>query len=121
MKGFKVHMKKLGKCMKYNFKNKVAMITGAGSGIGQATSILLARYGCNLCLVDLNAENLKQTCKLIDHSVEILSEIGDVTDTVFMQNCIKNIRQKFQRLDFAFNNAGMAAPTKSLIELDFET
>ncbi|WP_353142174.1 SDR family NAD(P)-dependent oxidoreductase [Acinetobacter pragensis] len=106
--------------MKYNFENKVAMITGAGSGIGQAASLLLASYGCNLCLVDLNEENLSQTKARIKQDVEILIKVGDVTDTVFLKQCVDVIDDKFKRLDFAFNNAGMASAALSIADLEIE-
>ena len=44
-----------------NFKNKVAAITGAGSGIGQQLAILLAKQGCHLSLSDINEKGLAQT------------------------------------------------------------
>ncbi len=44
-----------------NFKNKVAAITGAGSGIGQQLAVLLAKQGCHLSLSDVNAQGLAQT------------------------------------------------------------
>lgn len=106
--------------MKYNFKNKVAMITGAGSGIGQATSLLLASYGCNLCLIDLNEEKLIQTKAKITQNTDVLLKVGDVTDTVFLKQCVDAIDVAFKRLDLAFNNAGMASAILSIADLEVE-
>ena len=51
-----------------NFKNKVAAITGAGSGIGQQLAILLAKQGCHLSLSDINEKGLAQTVELVKHN-----------------------------------------------------
>ncbi|WP_410969472.1 SDR family NAD(P)-dependent oxidoreductase, partial [Salmonella sp. SAL04284] len=48
-----------------NFKNKVAAITGAGSGIGQQLAILLAKQGCHLSLSDINEKGLEKTVELL--------------------------------------------------------
>lgn len=107
--------------MQYHFENKVAMVTGAGSGIGQAASILLAKYGCKLCLIDINQNHLAETVRLIGSHVDILLQVGDVSNVEFMQSCIKQIDQHFSGLDFAFNNAGIASPVKSIADLSIET
>src|SRR5690606_3912472 len=51
-----------------NFKNKVAAITGAGSGIGQQLAVLLAQQGCHLALSDINEQGLAQTVELLQGS-----------------------------------------------------
>ena len=106
--------------MQYHFKNKVAMVTGAGSGIGQAVSILLAKHGCKLCLIDLNEVALDETLRLSGSQTDILIQVGDVSNVEFIQSCIQQIDQQFSRLDFAFNNAGISSPIKSITDLSME-
>ncbi len=109
-----------GFTMKYNFSDKVAMVTGAGSGIGQAVSLLLAQYNCALCLVDLSQENLDKTLAQLPNNQNVIIKIGDVSDPVFLEQCVNEIAKHFQRLDFAFNNAGMASPALSVSELPID-
>ncbi len=107
--------------MQYHFENKVAMVTGAGSGIGQAVSILLAKHGCKLCLIDINQVQLDETVGLIGSQTDILIQVGDVSNIEFIQSCIEQIDQKFSDLDFVFNNAEIASPVKSIADLSIAT
>lgn len=98
-----------------NFKNKVAVITGAGSGIGQALAIELAQKGCHLALSDLNEEGLFKTKSLIDsHSsgVSVKTYILDVANRAAFIDHAQQISQDFDQINMIFNNAGVALSAK---------
>ncbi|MFA5286170.1 MAG: SDR family NAD(P)-dependent oxidoreductase, partial [Smithellaceae bacterium] len=62
-----------------NLKNKVAAITGAGSGIGRMLALGLAAESCHLAISDVNAAGLKETEKLIGKGVKVSTHIVDVS------------------------------------------
>ena len=64
-----------------DFNNKVAVITGAGGGIGGALAKALARRGCHLALVDYNPDMLEKTLStLTERKVKLSTHLADVTD-----------------------------------------
>lgn len=88
--------------------NKVAIITGASSGIGAATAVLFSKLGAKLVLHGRNEENLKKVvedCK--QHATEPLLVLGDVTDTSTNEKLIEQTLNHFGRLDILVNNAGI--------------
>lgn len=98
------------------FADKVVLITGAGSGIGRATSIKLSFLGATLALTDINSPNLTQTlsnCHIGDH-------IDSVFDIGSSGNCnafITAIMEKFGKIEHVFNCAGInptTLPTDSI-------
>lgn len=92
-----------------DFKNKVAAITGAGSGIGQQLAILLAQAGCHLALSDKNASGLMQTVELLQGSgVHITTQVLDVSDRLAMQAWAEATVEKHGTVHLIFNNAGVA-------------
>ena len=102
------------------FKNKIAMITGAASGIGFAVASKLADEGAVVCLVDKNYEKTQQAADALQQKTEVLSFIGDITDPKFVEHCLASIEKQYGRLDVAFNNAGIAAPPQSIDEVDID-
>jgi NAD(P)-dependent dehydrogenase (short-subunit alcohol dehydrogenase family) len=97
---------------------KIAMITGAGSGVGRAVAKTLARRGWRLALVGRNQDALAETQKLL--SGDHLVAPADVGDTAQVKAVFEKIRDKFGRLDMLFNNAGMGTPAIPIEDLSFE-
>ncbi|XP_043932575.1 3-oxoacyl-[acyl-carrier-protein] reductase FabG-like [Protopterus annectens] len=96
-------------CKVLSLHGKVALITGASSGIGAATSILFSKLGAKLILNGRNVEGLKETAKLCDEAnkEKIFLVPGDVTDETVVEHIIKESITKFGQLDVLINNAGI--------------
>lgn len=89
-------------------KDKIAFITGAGSGIGRATALLLAQQGASVCLVDLNNNRSESVEQQIHHSGgESLFIDTDVSDPERMQQAYQTAIDHFGRIDIIFANAGI--------------
>jgi NAD(P)-dependent dehydrogenase (short-subunit alcohol dehydrogenase family) len=87
---------------------KVALITGAGSGIGQATSRIFAREGAKLVLADVVEEGGNRTLKMVqDLGAEAIFVRCDVSQWNDVEGAVKKAVQAFGRIDCAFNNAGI--------------
>lgn len=93
-----------------NFKDKVAAITGAGSGIGRALAIDLAGRGCNLALSDVNLEGLAETVRLAQEvgRVTITSQKLDVANRQDVHAWADKVVADHGSVNLIFNNAGVA-------------
>lgn len=92
-----------------SFANKVAAITGAGSGIGRALALELARRGCHLALSDVNEETLGQSAERArQFGVEVSQACVDVSDAGAMQAWAEHVVAEHGRVNLIFNNAGVA-------------
>lgn len=93
-----------------NFKNKVAAITGAGSGIGQQLAILLAKQGCHLSLSDINEKGLQQTVELLKpySDITVTTKKLDVSDREAVKQWAQETVQDHGSVNLIFNNAGVA-------------
>ncbi|MBU3054806.1 SDR family NAD(P)-dependent oxidoreductase [Pseudomonas indica] len=92
-----------------SFENKVAAITGAGSGIGRALAYALARQGCHLALSDVNVEGLAETASRARQlGVQVTETRVDVADRAAMQAWADQVALDHGRVNLIFNNAGVA-------------
>lgn len=88
---------------------KLALVTGAGSGIGRATAILLGQLGARVIICDRNPTSLQETATLLQNNgVEVYSETADVADWQAMQALATRVHNKHGALDILVNNAGVA-------------
>lgn len=98
--------------------NKVAIVTGASSGIGRATALLFADQGAKVVVAARRkAELEKLVAEIVDAGGEAVAMAGDVTDELYAKTLVDTAVKHYGGLDIAFNNAGSAghmAPTEDL-------
>lgn len=98
--------------------NKVALITGSGSGMGRASAMLFAQEGARISVVDTDKKGGEQTAELIKqkdgNAVFIQADVSKADDADKM---IKTTVDNFGKLDILFNNAGIPMPFTSLEEV----
>jgi 3(or 17)beta-hydroxysteroid dehydrogenase len=93
--------------------DKVAIITGAASGIGRATAVLLAEQGAKIVVADLDEQGAKATVEIITAAGGVaVSQRLDVTSETDWEQCVALVEKEFARLDILVNSAGIsfAAP-----------
>lgn len=100
--------------------SQVALVTGAGSGIGRAAALAFAARGARVVVADLDIEAAQSTVAMIaderrSHAVEV-----DVTSAVGVERMVQESVDRFGRLDTAFNNAGISQAGQPLHELEEE-
>ncbi|KAH8808646.1 oxidoreductase [Xylogone sp. PMI_703] len=110
-----------------NLLKGVALVTGASSGIGQATAIALTRHGIKqLALLDIDPIGAKTTTELVKQQasdVDVLTIVTDMTNEESVVQGIQKVINYFGRIDYAVNNAGGAlnslCPSTDLSAADF--
>jgi NAD(P)-dependent dehydrogenase (short-subunit alcohol dehydrogenase family) len=95
---------------------KIALVTGAGSGIGRAVALALYQEGWFLVLAGRREEQLIETAQACGDTRTLVVPT-DITNPASVKNLFDQTRTTFGRLDFLFNNAGVNAPAKPLEEL----
>ena len=106
-----------------NFKDKVAVITGAGSGIGRALAMELAASGAKLAISDINEAGLKETANNLNLGEDrLMTKILDVADRQAFYDFADDVVNHFGQANMIFNNAGVAlgATVEDMNYDDFE-
>ena len=104
-------------------ENKVAIITGAGSGMGRASAILFAQEGCKVVIAEYNEASGKETEEIIRQAGGEASFIHtDVSKVEDLKAMVEFAVEKYGKLDILFNNAGIAgaAGIENITEEDWE-
>jgi NAD(P)-dependent dehydrogenase (short-subunit alcohol dehydrogenase family) len=101
---------------------KIALVTGAGTGVGRAVAIALAKAGYSLVLAGRRKEMLDKVAGEINAiGAQALAVSTDVSKRESIQALFATVKSTFGRLDVLFNNAGIGAPAVPLEDLPFET
>lgn len=91
-----------------SLKDRVAIVTGGGQGMGKSIAIEFATQGCNVVIVDVNIDNASAVAnEACSKSVTALPIQCDVSKKVEVDNMVNNVKSKFGRLDILVNNAGI--------------
>lgn len=104
-----------------DFKSKVIVITGAGSGIGKELAIQLAQRGAILALNDWKADELKNTWDALPENTRGYKAVFDVGDRASVEQFAKDCREQLGRVDVVINNAGMSVRQMPVIYSEIES
>jgi len=100
-----------------NSTNKVAIVTGAGSGVGKAAALALLKGGWSVVLAGRRVEPLEQVIAESEAGHQVLAIPTDVSDEASVKALFDSTVERFGRLDLLFNNAGVNAPGVPLEDL----
>ena len=94
--------------MVQDLRGKWVLLTGAASGIGRETCLILAREGCNLILADIDEEGLKSLAQQLESlGAKVISKVTDITNGDDIQALVDEVREKVGAVDVLVNNAGI--------------
>ena len=92
-----------------DFSNKVALVTGAGSGIGRALALDLADNGCNLAILDWDKDSLAETeAMLKKKNIAVSTHVLDISDREKVNDLPSQVLSHHNNIDIVFNNAGLS-------------
>ena len=104
-----------------NLDGKVAIVTGAATGIGYGISKRLASDGANLVMVDLDASMMEQSAsEIAARTQEVKISIGDVSEPKTAQEAVNKAINEWGKIDILVNNAGIGGVNGNIWELDVE-
>ncbi len=106
----------------YDFEGKVAIITGAARGIGEATAWAFARRGAAVAIVDINEEGAEKVASNIrSQSLKALAVTTDISENEAVDNMVNQVLQEFGRIDILVNNAYISGGYALITETSEET
>jgi len=105
----------------FDFSGKVALVTGGGSGIGKATSLLFARYGAKVVIGDVNPAGVETAEMIKQAQGEAMFIQADVSVAEQVKNLVAAAVKTFGGLHCAFNNAGVLPPMAPLADIEEST
>ena len=97
---------------------RIALVTGAGTGVGRAVTLALAREGYAVVLAGRRKDKLEEVVR--EANATTLALPTDVADPASIKTLFAKIRERFGRLDLLFNNAGIGAPAMPIEDLPFD-
>jgi short-subunit dehydrogenase len=106
-----------------SFDNKVAVVTGAASGMGRYLAVLLAKMGCNVAICDVNEEELGKTSSMLtNYNVATSQHIVDIAEKAEIERFHEEVIARHQKVDLVFNNAGITVVSEfdSMPEEDWD-
>jgi short-subunit dehydrogenase len=91
-----------------NLKGKIAIVTGAASGIGKETSVELTKHGCTPVLVDINEARLEEALvPVLNHAPDATAELCDISNALKIKQLVQKVNERYGKIDILINNAGM--------------
>lgn len=101
-----------------DFSGRVALVTGAGSGIGRAAALLFAQHGARVVVSDIDRDGAEETAqRVVDGGGEAITTVTDVADSEAVQAMVEVGVRAFGRLDFAYNNAGIGGEANFTVDM----
>ena len=97
--------------------NKVAIVTGAGTGVGKATAVKLSDAGFSVILIGRRKDKLEETKTVCNDQALVFPM--NVSNEVDVKKCFEMIKKNFSRIDLLFNNAGTFLSSKTIDEINF--